>query len=359
MKTKITFFIFCLMLAAVPLRAQTEVATYLKNGPDDAAKLITAFMNPLSKVVESDLNASWFETAAVKKWGVGIGIHVSAALVPEHDRTFDISALGLSTSARLKDVNNKIAPNVAGENLAGPTLQYVMRNPTTQANQVLAEYRSPKGSGFPTFPIPAISLSLGLPLGLELTGRYLPSFTYENVSMTSWGAGAKFNFTKLIPGVQKISFINAALFAGISGVSSQSNLDLEKTEYNDFHNFIIPGGQADYTDQTMDIEASGIVAGLLASVDLSSFTVYGSIGFAKSSSSLKLNGTYPTISNSTGSLRIVDVTNPVAIDFDGFSGPVYRGGVRLKMGPIALKADVAAGNYTSASLGLMLLFNQK
>ncbi len=360
MKSKAIIAGVLMFLFSGVANAQTEVAEFLQAGKADGQLLIKAFMMPLSNVVGSGLNTGWYNTAAVqKKYGFGLSLTVNAAMVPEANRNFDIATLGM-TKAKLLSASNSVAPSIAGENVKGPTVQLFGRHPVTTQNIELMRFETPKGGGYPTFPLPAIKASFGLPLGIELMGRYLPKITYSNVSLTSWGAGLKLDVMQFLPFHDKIPFINASVMGAYSSAKSQSNLDFQKTYFNNYHGRIIPGGQSNYTGQTMDILANGMVASLMVSLDVPVLTVYGALGYGTSTFGLDLLGTYPVIDlDAQGNLIVKDEKDPVKIDYDKYSGLQYTAGLRLKFSIFTINADYTIGNYPTASAGLGLLFNQK
>ncbi|MDZ4204880.1 MAG: DUF6588 family protein [Bacteroidales bacterium] len=360
MKIKALIAGILMLILTGSMHAQTEVATYLQAGLTDSPKLIEAFMRPLSNVIGSDMNAGWYNTAAVqKRYGFDITFTVSAALAPGADQNFDIANLGL-TNASLQDPSKSVAPSVAGENIAGPSLQLFKLNPATNQPVLLMRFNSPKGGGYPTFPLPMIKAAIGLPAGFELIGRFLPKITYNDISMTMWGLGIKYDLLQYLPFREKVPYLNTSFLCAYTNTKSASELDFQRQEYQDFHGRILPGGQPTYPDQIMDISAQAMLLSLLFSADMSVITLYGAAGYSTSSFGLKLLGDYPLIDiDNQGTINIKDAKDPVSIDFDKFSGPQFTAGIRLKVSILTLHADYTFANYPTAAVGLGLMFNQK
>ena len=60
-------FILCVFLSPLRLLAQEDIGNLFKAGPEDATKLVNAYINPLFKGLGVGLNSGWTNTAKAKK----------------------------------------------------------------------------------------------------------------------------------------------------------------------------------------------------------------------------------------------------------------------------------------------------
>lgn len=356
-KTTIGLIISTILLtASIQLRAQSEVVQFIKGGIDDGEKLIQAYLEPLGNAMGANLNGGWNNTARVhRRFGFDITLTLTAAIPPESSKSFDLGDIEFTT-LRLRDPDqSSITPTFAGSRNKGPFL--VFQHP--DSDLVLAEFQTIGGVNIPAYPLPMLKAGIGLPLGIEVMGRFVPKYSYEDVQVYLWGAGLKYDFLRLIPVASRIPFFNASITGAYTKVLSSADIDFQKDVYGGFVGDIpIEGGQPYYEDQSIDINMEGFTAMVLASFDLPVITFYGGAGYSSSRTIVNLLGNYPLIgadvSNGTTNVFIEDHLNPVSLNFENFSGLQYTGGIRLKLAVITLHADYTHANYRLFSVGLGL-----
>ena len=102
--------------------SQTNVVEFLKGGKADASALTKAYLNPYAMALGDGLNNGWYNSAKTHKlFGFDLNISASVIQIPDKDKTFDISTLGLTNLSIASGGN--IAPTVAGAKVPGPKLQ--------------------------------------------------------------------------------------------------------------------------------------------------------------------------------------------------------------------------------------------
>lgn len=357
MKTNIGLTISILLISmSIQLRAQSDVVQFIKGGIDDGEKLIQAYLEPLGNAMGANLNGGWNNTARVhRRFGFDITLTLTAAIPPESSKTFDLGAMEFTT-LRLRDPGqSSITPTFAGSRNKGPYL--VFQHP--DSDLVLAEFQAIGGVNIPAYPLPMIKAGIGLPLGIEVMGRFVPKYSYEDVHVYLWGAGLKYDFLQHIPVARRIPFFNASITGAYTKVLSSADIDFQKEVYGGFVGDIpIEGGQPYYDDQSMDINMQGFTTMLLVSFDLPVITFYGGAGYSNSRTTVDLLGNYPLIgadvTNGTTNVFIEDYLDPVSLNFENFSGLQFTGGIRFKLAVITLHADYTHANYRMFSVGLGL-----
>ncbi len=360
MKTTKAFYslIIILLLTSLSfqLRGQSEVVQFIKGGIGDGEKLIQAYLEPLGNAMGANLNGGWHNTArAHKTLGFDITLTVTAAFPPETAKTFDLAQIGLTTLKLRDPEKSSIAPTFAGSRNKGPFLVY--QHP--DSDLVLVEFESIEGVNIPAYPLPMVKAGLGIPGGIELMGRFIPKYSYEDMELYLWGAGIKYDILQHIPFGSRVPFLNASISGAYTKVLSSADVSFQKNIYGEYVSGIpIEGGRDHYDNQSLDINMEGFTAMALISYDLPVITFYGGLGYSNSKTTVDLLGEYPLIgadfSDGTTSVFIEDYIDPVGLNFKNFSGLQYTGGLRLKFAVITIHADYTHANYSLISVGLGL-----
>jgi len=340
-----------LMLSAY---SQTNVVEFLKGGKADASALTKAYLNPYAMALGDGLNNGWYNSAKTHKlFGFDLNISASAIQIPDKDKTFDISTLGLTNLSIASGGN--IAPTVAGAKVPGPKLQML-----DNAGKPLVEFNTPKGLGLDIVPVPMVQLSFGLLPHTDIIGRYVPDITYNNngdkVKLGFWGAGIKHNFMDWIPVLKQLPF-DASLFACYSEVNAQSPLSLTPSDYGANQNISVTFTPSD--NQLLKVKTKTTKFGLIVSKKISVLTIFAGIGHSTSESTIDLLGKYPVVTKASGAgYEITDagaLIDPIAIQFES-KNISMDAGLRLKLAFFSLFGSVNKAEYTSYNAGVSLGF---
>src|ERR1700756_728018 len=93
----------------------------IKSSPGDVTKLVHAYAEPLFKGFGTGLNSGWNNTAKTKKLlHFELRLTGNIAMVPDMDKSFDVTKLGLSSHVTPADPSNVIAPTFGGVKTDGP-----------------------------------------------------------------------------------------------------------------------------------------------------------------------------------------------------------------------------------------------
>ncbi len=360
MKMKLLYvrLVFCIvfMFATLGVKAQSEVVDFIKGGITDGETLIQAYLEPLGDAMGANLNSGWYNTAKVHKvLGFDITLTLSAAFPPESAKTFDLSKVGLKT-LKLQDPTKSIAPTFAGSRNKGPVLEFRDED----RDITVLEFESISGLDIPLYPLPMIKAAVGLPKGFEIMGRFIPKYSYEDMSISLWGAGLKYDFLQHIPGVNKVPFLNASVMGAYTSVSSSAAVNFQRSIYEEhIEDIPILGGSDNYKNQEIKINMKGYTGMLLVSYDLPIIAIYGGMGYSRAMTNVDLLGDYPLIykiemDEDSGQevVRLKDENDPISLSFDNFSGLQYTVGLRLKIAVVSIHADYTMANYNMVSVGL-------
>ena len=345
------------LLGSQTVNSQTQIVNFIRGGVEDGEKLIQAYLQPLGNAMGTDLNAGWYNTAKVHSTlGFDVTFTLSAAFVPQTDKTFDLADIGLKTLRIAEPSQPTNTPTFAGSRDKGPWLELAANNPIGGDDLILTRFQAHNGVDIPAYPLPMVKAAIGIPAGIEIMGRFLPRITYEDMSLGMWGAGIKYDVLQHVPVLRKFPILNVSVMGAYTKVNSSSDINFQKSIYGSSHAGIpVVGGKDNYDNQNLEIQMQGFTTMALVSADLPVITFYGGLGYSRSLSTVDLLGDYPLIDSQNiepGKIPIVDVTDPIALKFTNYSGLQTTIGFKLKVAVITFHADYTYANYNIVSAGL-------
>jgi len=324
----------------------------LKGGVDDGIKVLEGYITPYANAFGSSLNGGWYNTGKVHKLGgFDITLSVSTTLIPEDAKTFDLSELGLNN---LTVSENSMAPTISGANEDGPPLSYTLTEPGY--GDLDQSFNSPPGINWGIIPLPMIKAGIGLPLGTEIIGRYIPTMTVKDFSFNLWGVGVKHSLVQYLPGSDLFP-IDISLMGGYTKVSVGIPVSMEPDDYNN-----MTYDPVDFEDQKVNMEVSAYTFNLLISKKLPIVTFYGGAGYSGTSTTVAVDGNFALPSfdpskSTTGPVYVDANVVPIpSIDIESFSGVRLNAGMRLTFGVLTLHADYTKANYSVITAGLGISF---
>ena len=325
-----------------------------KGGVDDGIKVLEGYITPYANAFGSSLNGGWYNSAKPHKLGgFDITLSVSTTLIPESAKTFDLSELSLSN---LTVSGNSMAPTIAGANDPGPTLSYVKNFPG-YGDIELASFESPPGTNLGVIPLPMIKAGIGLPLGTEIIGRYIPKLTFfTDYSFSLWGVGIKHSLVQYLPGSDLFP-VNISLMGGYTKVSVGIPVSMKPTSYDN-----MTYTESDFLDQEVNMEVTAYTFNLLISKSIPVLTVFGGIGYSGTSTSIAVDGNFalpdfdPLLSTTGPVYTDANVVEIPSIDIESFSGVRLNAGLKLTLGVLTIHADYTKANYSVITAGLGISF---
>lgn len=377
-----------LAMSITSLQAQSNLGEILYGGVQDTEKLLNAYMAPFGESLGANLNAGWINTAAPLKPGrFELKMVANVAFVPTREQSYNLDALGFRNPVERTyrgvsaveewQYSRAVTPTVFGERDNATTITKVLTYEDAVSGQVIseeiAELPLPGGLGFSFNPIaPAPQLSVGLPLGTEIMGRYLPgvsrSIDDSNIDFTGiWGIGIKHNIKQWIPGIKRLPF-SMSLAIGYSATEANfSFLPVLPQAPNGglFADPNLPGtayngpamDPATYAGQGVAFRAHAWNANLLVSKKVSVLSVYGGLRYAHALTTLRMQGIYgisgepyqnpdDTADPNNGRYSLVHTEeDPIEVHMP-LNQVGLVGGFRLKLAFLSLFAE---GNYSKFS----------
>jgi hypothetical protein len=338
-----------LIIASSVTFAQLSNVDFLRAGAADGSKIIGAYLTPWANAFGAGLNGSWYNTAKPHKLG---GFDITAAFnigfVPASAGTYDVSDLDLSVLT-----GSGTASTISGPNNSGPTLT------KTVSGVTLASFALPPGTNWKIIPVPTAQVGIGLPMGTELKFRYIPKLTIKDGDLSLLGVGLMHSIMQYIPGSKMIP-VDVSVFGGFTKLQSNIPISLQ------------PGIPTNYvTYNTGSFNTQNMNAGVMAwnvsvvgSLNIPLLTVYGGLGYSKTTTTIKLTGNFPTPVlmagpppfaeyNDSGVLSGSELPD---IEIKNFSGIRANFGLRLKLGVITIHGDYTRSQYNVVSAGLGISF---
>ena len=331
---------------------------FFKGGVNDGVKLLTSYITPWANAFGAGFNGGWYNTAKPHKFGgFDITITGNVGMVPTSAQNVDLKTLGFQSLTLVNPTGSGLTPTIAGASTSGPQLH-------AMAGTIeLAKFNAPPGLNLTFMPVPMIQAGIGLPLGTEIKVRYFPSINVNDYKIGLWGLGLEHSIMQYIPGNDLLPF-DVSLFGGFSKLSGGIPISVQPSSsgavinYSSAYNVL-----TSFTNQSIGTTIKAWNVGVIASVKVSVLTLYGGLGYSKTSTNLKFNGVYPL----PGVNPVVSLTQPVyedagvvkniaPIDIENFSGLRANIGLRLKLAVLTIHGDYTKSQYNVFSGGIGLSF---
>jgi hypothetical protein len=309
MKTKFMALKSLLIVGAfvMPLNllAQDDVGGLFKSSPQDATKLVDAYMMPLFKGLGTGLNSGWTNTAKAKNFlRFDLRITATAALVPSTDRSYNTNTLGLG-NIKPAAGSSGIGPTAFGDDNEGALMEIYTSGgaPTGQT------FKLPKGTG----------IKLGDDAG----------------SINQFGLGAKVELLPLLMGKKdKLLPFDLALALGFTNTTYKLPLDVNNGKY----------------EQEVELKLKGFSTEAIISKKLAFFTPFASVGYNSSNSSLNAYGNYD-FQTGAGNVTFKD---PVSIKHKDLSSLKASVGFQLHLAFFRIYGSYTASKYSYFNGGIGL-----
>lgn len=283
---------------------------------------------PVTAGLGAALNSGLFHRASVHRpLGFDVGVRAMGAFVPGADQTFvPVLPASLTYGGRTFETpyaarGELRSPTVVGSGagfVAEPTGEF--RDALLQAGEDPADFELhfPDGLDLPAVPFAVAQLSVGVPLGTEVSARFTPSVDLGGdvgtVSMIGFGARHSLDRWLALPSPLRLS-----VAGGWQRLEAGDYLDLEA-----IHAALVAGGHVSLLD------------------------LYGAFVFEDASAEVDY-----VLRNETGNPALPAGGTRLRFVEDG--GNTWRGtaGVTLGFGVVGLNAEYSLARYPTAAAALM------
>lgn len=327
----------------------------LEGGLDDGAEFLEAYIAPWANAFGASMNGGWYNTAKPHKLGgFDVTLTFTTSFVPSNAKTFDLNELDFNNWSVSGPVTE--TPTIAGKNKEGPTLEYIYTDPT-YGDITIASINSPAGTGVGVIPLPMVKVGLGLPLGTEVSARFIPKIDIKDYSISMWGIGGKHSIMQYFPR-EKLMPIDLSFQGGYTKIAVSVPVEVQPDDYSNLTTYTA----GDFENQEVNLDVTGYTINLLISKKLPIVTFYGGAGYSSTSFKVDVVGNYalPTFN------PLISTTGPVYVDSSVYPGPKieienhsgirYNAGIRLTLGIVTIHGDYTKANYSVITAGLGISF---
>jgi hypothetical protein len=328
MKQKISALRRIILLSAflLPfnLLAQDEIGDVFRGSAADAGKLASAYLVPATTGFGLGLNSGWYSSAKAKNFlRFDVRITATGAFVPQSDKRFDVTKLGLTSMSPIPG-SNVNSPTFSGPKEDG-TLMRLNADPTAQP------FRLPQGVNLGTVPSPQVQLTVGLPKNVDLSVRFVPTLDLDDIGKVNlFGVGAKFEVLPIILGKkEKLLPFDLAVAVGYTQLKWDIPVEV--------------GNNPD-PNQSVNVKLNGISADAIISKRLLAFTPFFSVGYNQAKSNIKAVGRYE-IEGQT-------INDPFNLNRTDVSGMKASAGFQLQLAFFRIYASYTQAKYGYANAGI-------
>ena len=327
--------------------AQDEVGGLIKSTPEDAMKLAQAYLNPLFKGFGIGLNSGWNNTGRAKNTArFELRVGFTGAFVPDADKTFDVTQLGLSSNIRPVNPSQTLSPTVGGSSSNGVRMGIYNQN-YQNGTTPLETFDLPEGADLPFIPAPQLQATVGLPKGIDVTLRAMPNVDLGDAGTIGMiGGGVKVDLLPLLLNktADRLIPVDLGLAVGYTQFTYKLPLDVPP-----------PSGAAQDPDQEIDAKFSGFNAEAILSKNLIFFSPFVSVGYNTAESDARLRGRYEFTSGATpAGPTYTSVTDPIRIKNNEINGLRANVGFQLKLAVFRVYASYSLAEYNAFNAGIGL-----
>jgi hypothetical protein len=279
------------------------------------------YLEPFASGLGADLNSGFYHSADLHSvLGFDIGVKISLAMIKDGSKTFDFA----------------MPPSIGPYSLANGDYDAVIHNSPTFAggsgvavkskglNAGTTIFTTPQGYNYSSLPMFAPQAAIGLPFGIEVIGRFLPSTNIGDAGKVNFvGFGLRYDVDQFIP---------------FCPVDIAVHFMTQKVTVDDKSG-----------NKVMSL--SGTAFGAEVSKSLLLFTLY--TGLQMESSSLSVEPYEYKFTDPTGQ----PVTTQIAgFSVDGANKARFLVGVRILLALINIHADYSFSKYPVATAGVGITF---
>ncbi len=339
MKKKVNLIAAVLILFFIPLHSQSIEDLYMAR--DDAQTYLQHYLSPVMRGLLYDINNGWYHTAKTHKlFGFEVDFTVTAGIVPKYDKMFlfnssEYNYLSLSSGS------SSNLPTIAGDQTS--TVMDLNYNGSTAQLDAMdgLGYLWPVEIPYPiSFPAPMVQTGVGLPLGTDLTIRFLPNMENNGVKFGMLGLGLKHSLSQYFgKGEEEDSKFPVNISA--LGAFTRTKVTYVPDDTG------IPGA-----NQEMTLNLNAYTFQLIADKKVAIIDFYGGIGYTAGISGVDVNGTYEFDMNANGTIENDEIVrDPVSLQYQ-ISGMRATLGADFALGPVHVFADYTFQEYQALTIGL-------
>lgn len=331
---RVAMLLAFLLAVSFTLFAQDDIGKQLSKV---AGQNAVNYLTPLLSGLGADLNSGFYHSADLHDvLGFDVGVKLSAVTVKDADKTFDfvlpdqITFSGVTLKAGT-DYDNVVSgsPTAVGSS-TGKDVKVVVKQTssyTALRGQTIYSMTTPPGFNLKGIPLIVPQAAIGLPLGFEVIGRFIPTMT---VPPSSFGSP-----------IGKVNFIGFGLRHSIDQYIPLCPVDISV-------HFVTQNLTLSDNNENKILSGTGTAYGAEVSKSIALLTLYGGFQLEKSKWSVD-------------SYKFTDPATNISTQLQGFSvngknTSRFQAGVRLLLLIVNIHADYSFATQPGPTAGVGISF---
>lgn len=298
-----------------------------ESGLQDAQQFAQGYFNPAMQLGVHSLSGGWYNSGKSKKTlAFEVSLIGNVTTWSNKQERFLLNTASYANLNFADGAQEKYVATVLGD---ASTPVYAEEFLGDGLPSVRTDFDLPAGlrsEGIQFLPSAFLQASVGLIKGIEIKGRFLPSISTNDVSVSLLGGGVQFDVSEILP-------LDRVLPLGISFLLGYTKLNA---------NYQIE------PNQSIESQIVSRNMSLILSTKLPVFNIYGGVGIIGGSSDLNLLGTYQVSSG-------VTFIDPLALESD-VSAIGLTLGAKLKLGFFRLNIDHSFSDFNTTRAGINIGF---
>jgi hypothetical protein len=377
MKRRITLLIAAaFLLSGISVFGQAVSETFKIS---EINPMVDNYFKPIGRALATGMGSGWTHTANVhKKLGFDVTFSLGLVNIPASAKSFNTSTIGMGnkfyfTQGALNTINGDevLSATIRGKDIAAPTIHR-----TVAGSENKMAFESIDGVGLKWGASFALQAGVGLPLGTEIMGRYMPDISgmiNSGLKVTTdirmdktmmWGVGIKHDIKQWIPVVKKVPFLEISgmlTYSQFTTGFSGDDFRFDPARFGVTQNINNQPVASTWDDQKFSINMSSFTGSLLIGASIPVFQPFIGVGFNRAKFDGGLKGNYPVFnitaaaSNDPLQYNITSERDPINIvskttDFN------FQAGARIKLGFFVFHYQFTMQEYKTHSAGVAFTF---
>ena len=325
----------------------------IDEGKEDARLLFQEYLKPFTNGFGAGINSGWVDRAKTHGLlGFHVKLNLSAAMVPDIHRSFDIEELGLARLQILK--HGPETPTFSGQSSGAARLGYSLEG------LELANFRMPPGTGIRYIVTPMVQGGVGLPKNTDIMVRFIPPFKFLDYGeLYLYGLGLKHELNQWLPGGAFLP-VTFSVMAGYTSFGTSAGLNARPVDF-DANADLDPDGlggpnASTWDNQEIIFSTSAYTVNLIVGKSLPIISVYGGAGFESSTTNVKVEGDFPyytpELHEAEFKRKLNALNDPLDLSFDGANKLRALAGLRISLPLITFNAEYTLSDYSMVTFGL-------
>ena len=301
--------------------------TFFESGLQDAQQFAQGYFNPAMQLGVHSLSGGWYNSGKSQKTlAFEVSLIGNVTTWRGKQERFLLNTAGYTNLNFADGAQEKYVATVLGD---ASTPVYAEESLGDGLPSVRTDFDLPAGlrsEGLRFWPSAFLQASVGILKGIEIKGRFLPSISTNDVSVSLLGGGVQFDISEILP-------LDRVLPLGISFLLGYTKLNA---------NYQIE------TDQNIESQIVSRNMSLILSTKLPVINIYGGVNIIDGSSDLNILGTYQVASG-------VTFIDPLAVESD-VSAIGLTLGAKLRLGFFRLNIDHSFSDFNTTRAGINIGF---